>query len=43
MNKPNHNSAKEITKQDLNDLEAIEVVEFIDGYTSDDLQHYLNF
>ena len=39
--KPETNSNQEISQEDLDALEAIESVEYVDGYSSDDLQQYL--
>ena len=41
MNKPNQNT--KISQDELDVLETIELVEYVDGYTPSDLQYDFNF
>lgn len=43
MSKPNRNSSKEISHEEQNILDAIDAVEYVDGYNASDLQFDFNF
>lgn len=41
MSKPNRTT--QISQQELDILDTMEIIEYADGHSSDDLQQYLNF